>query len=51
MLGGLSKGDPKPAFRLLKEAGFDGVELISPNNLDLREVVACATKPVLSFTE
>ena len=40
MLGGLRKGDPKPAFRLLKEAGFDGVELLSPNNLDLREVLA-----------
>jgi L-ribulose-5-phosphate 3-epimerase len=38
MLGGLNKGDPKPAFQLLKEAGFDGVELISPNELDQREV-------------
>ncbi len=34
MLGGVSKGSPKPAFQLLKEAGFDGVELISPNDLD-----------------
>ena len=40
MLGGLSKGNPKPAFQLLKAAGFDGVELISPNDLDLREVLA-----------
>lgn len=40
MLGGLRKGDPKPVFRLLKEAGFDGVELLSPNSLDLREVLA-----------
>jgi L-ribulose-5-phosphate 3-epimerase len=40
MLGGLSKGNPKPAFQLLKEAGFDGVELISPNDFDLREVSA-----------
>ncbi|MGP0068312.1 MAG: sugar phosphate isomerase/epimerase family protein [Isosphaeraceae bacterium] len=34
MLGGLSQGSPLPTFQLLKEAGFDGVELISPNQLD-----------------
>ena len=39
MLGGLSKGSPRPAFQLLKEAGFEGVELISPNELDLNEVL------------
>jgi hexulose-6-phosphate isomerase len=38
MLGGLSEGSPLPVFQLLKEAGFEGVELISPNKLDLREV-------------
>ena len=30
MLGGLSKGSPLATFQLLKEAGFEGVELISP---------------------
>ena len=39
MLGGLSKGSPLATFRLLKEAGFEGVELISPNQLDRREVL------------
>jgi len=38
MLGGLSEGSPLPVFRLLKDAGFDGVELISPNKLDIHEV-------------
>jgi L-ribulose-5-phosphate 3-epimerase len=40
MLGGLSKGSPKATFQLLKDAGFDGVELISPNELELSEVLA-----------
>jgi L-ribulose-5-phosphate 3-epimerase len=39
MLGGLSKGSPRATFQLLKEAGFEGVELISPNELDLHEVL------------
>jgi hexulose-6-phosphate isomerase len=39
MLGGLSKGSPRATFQLLKDAGFDGVELISPNDLDLNEVL------------
>ncbi len=38
MLGGLHKGSPLAAFQLLKEAGFEGVELVSPNQLDLQEV-------------
>ena len=38
MLGGLQKGSPLAAFQLLKEAGFEGVELVSPNQLDLQEV-------------
>ena len=40
MLGGLSKGSPLATFQLLKEAGFEGVELISPNDFDLHEVEA-----------
>ncbi len=39
MLGGLTKGSPLPTFQLLKEAGFEGVELISPNQLDRGEVL------------
>ena len=39
MLGGLTEGSPLGSFRLLKEAGFEGVELISPNRLDRREVL------------
>jgi len=39
MLGGLSKGSPLATFQLLKDAGFEGVELISPNQLDLQEVL------------
>jgi hexulose-6-phosphate isomerase len=44
MLGGLSEGSPLPAFQLLKDAGFEGVELISPNKLDLAEVLAARDK-------
>jgi len=40
MLGGLSEGSPLPVFQLLKEAGFEGVELISPNKLEVKEVLA-----------
>jgi L-ribulose-5-phosphate 3-epimerase len=39
MLGGVSKGPVLKDFQLLKEAGFDGVELISPNKLDRDEVI------------
>ena len=39
MLGGVSKGPVLKHFQLLKEAGFDGVELISPNQLDRDEVI------------
>src|SRR5205823_6118139 len=31
MLGGVGEGPVLPRFELLKEAGFEGVELISPN--------------------
>ena len=44
MLGGLTKGPVLPTFQLLKEAGFEGVELISPNQLDLDEVLAAREK-------
>ncbi|MDG3002695.1 sugar phosphate isomerase/epimerase family protein [Paludisphaera mucosa] len=37
---GQTKGPILPTFKLLKEAGFEGVELISPNELDLKEVLA-----------
>ncbi len=36
---GQSKGPILPTFRLLKEAGFEGVELVSPNSLDRDEVI------------
>ncbi len=39
MLGGVSAGSPLESFRLLKEAGFEGVELISPNRMDRRTVL------------
>ena len=39
MLGGFNEGPPLDPFRLLKEAGFEGVELSSPNRLDRREVL------------
>ncbi|WP_337173485.1 sugar phosphate isomerase/epimerase family protein [Paludisphaera sp.] len=36
---GQTKGPILPTFQMLKEAGFQGVELISPNQLDQREVL------------
>jgi L-ribulose-5-phosphate 3-epimerase len=44
MLGGVSKGSVEPHFQLLREAGFEGVELISPNELDAEEVVRARDK-------
>lgn len=44
MLGGLTKGPVLPTFEMLKEAGFEGVELISPNQLDQAEVLAARDK-------
>ncbi|APW59411.1 sugar phosphate isomerase/epimerase family protein [Paludisphaera borealis] len=44
MLGGLTKGPALPTFQLLKEAGFEGVELISPNEFDLDELLAARDK-------
>ena len=44
MLGGVTKGPVLPTFELLKEAGFEGVELISPNQLDRDEVLAARDK-------
>ena len=39
MLGGASKGPVLKHFELLKEAGFEGVELLSPNQFDREEVL------------
>jgi L-ribulose-5-phosphate 3-epimerase len=36
---GLAEGAPLPAFQLLKDAGFEGVELPSPNRLDRTAVL------------
>jgi hexulose-6-phosphate isomerase len=44
MLGQVTKGPVLPAFQLLKDAGFEGVELISPNQLDQAEVLAARDK-------
>ncbi len=44
MLGGLSKGSPLAAFQRLKDAGFEGVELISPNEFDVHEVLDARDK-------
>jgi hexulose-6-phosphate isomerase len=41
---GVQKGPIRPHFERLKEAGFDGVELISPNQLDRDEVLAARDK-------
>jgi hexulose-6-phosphate isomerase len=49
MLGGLEKGSPLPTFELLKEAGFEGVELISPNRLDRQEVIRARDKTGLAI--
>ena len=39
MLGGVAKGPVLDHFRKLKAAGFAGVELVSPNELDRAEVL------------
>ncbi len=44
MLGSLNEGSPLPVFQLLKAAGFEGVELISPNKLNLEDVQAARDK-------
>jgi L-ribulose-5-phosphate 3-epimerase len=49
MLGNLNKGSPLASFQLLREAGFEGVELISPNNLDLNEVLNARDKTGLTI--
>jgi L-ribulose-5-phosphate 3-epimerase len=48
MLGGVSKGSPLAAFQLLKDAGFEGMELISPNELDLNDVLSARDKTGLT---
>jgi L-ribulose-5-phosphate 3-epimerase len=44
MLGGVAKGPVLEHFERLKEAGFQGVELISPNGLDRDEVLKARDK-------
>ncbi|WZO99542.1 sugar phosphate isomerase/epimerase family protein [Isosphaeraceae bacterium EP7] len=44
MLGGVTKGPILDHFKRLKDAGFEGVELISPNQLDREEVLAARDK-------
>jgi len=44
MLGGVTEGPVLPKFEMLKEAGFEGVELISPNKLDRDEVLRARDK-------
>ena len=39
MLGGVSKGPVLEHFKRLRDAGFEGVELVSPNDLDRDEVL------------
>jgi L-ribulose-5-phosphate 3-epimerase len=49
MLGGVSKGSPLASFQLLKDAGFEGVELISPNDFDLNDVLSARDKTGLTI--
>jgi hexulose-6-phosphate isomerase len=49
MLGGLNQGSPMETFQLLKEAGFEGVELISPNRLDRRAVLEARDRTGLTI--
>src|SRR5262249_53756357 len=44
MLGGVRKGPILPHLERLKEAGFQGVELISPNEFDRDEVLRARDK-------
>ena len=44
MVGHLTKGPVLPTFQLLRDAGFEGVELISPNAFDQNEVLAARDK-------
>jgi L-ribulose-5-phosphate 3-epimerase len=44
MLGGVSKGSPLAPFQLLKNAGFEGVELISPSAMSLDDVLSARDK-------
>ena len=44
MLGGVTEGPILPHFEMLKEAGFAGVEIISPNKFDRDEVLRARDK-------
>jgi hexulose-6-phosphate isomerase len=49
MLGGATKNSLLGTFQLLKEAGFEGVELTSPNELDLSDVLSARDKTGLTI--
>jgi hexulose-6-phosphate isomerase len=49
MLGGLQKGAVLETFQLLKDAGFEGVEITSPNDLDRDEVLSARDKAGLKI--
>jgi L-ribulose-5-phosphate 3-epimerase len=49
MLGGVTKGSPLASFQLLKDAGFEGVELISPNAFDVNDVLSARDKTGLTI--
>jgi L-ribulose-5-phosphate 3-epimerase len=44
MLGGVTNDTILAKFQLLKDAGFEGVELTSPNDLDLNDVLKARDK-------
>ena len=44
MFGGLAKGKVLEQFTFLKDAGFEGVELLSPNDVELREIIEARDK-------
>jgi L-ribulose-5-phosphate 3-epimerase len=50
MLGGeLKRGTVEERFQFLRDAGFEGVEIISPNDLDRDEVIKARDKTGLSI--
>ena len=49
MLGGATKNSLLAKMQLLKEAGFEGVELISPNDFELSDVLSARDKTGLTI--
>ena len=49
MLGGATKDSLLAKLQLLKEAGFEGVELISPNDFELSDVLSARDKTGLTI--